>query len=98
MAIEATAFRDVDVVTPENQPWSGRPLASTRTVTSQSGGGPTGPASYELNLWDWNINGTGSFTEMAMDYNAYSAANVACSIWGKATWMKISVVGQWKFI
>lgn len=71
------------------------PLASTTAITSQSGGGPTGLATYELNLWDWNITGTGSFAEVAMDYSAYSTANVICSLWGKATWMSIAGNGQW---
>lgn len=71
------------------------PIVSTTAITSQSGGGPTGPASYELNSWEWNINGTGSFAEAAMDYSAFSASNVTCSIWGKATWMKIAGNGQW---
>lgn len=71
------------------------PLASTRAITSQSGGGPTGPASYEFDSWDWNINGTGSFAEAAMDYKAFSSSNAACGVWGKATWMRINGNGKW---
>ena len=71
------------------------PLASTRATTSQSGGGQTGPASYEFNSWDWDISGTGSFAEVAMDYKAFASSNSACNVWGKATWMSIDGNGQW---
>lgn len=71
------------------------PLASTMATISQTGGGPTGPGTYELHAWDWDITGTGSFAEAAMSYTAFSASNVTCALWGKGTWMKLTGKGQW---